>query len=94
MSGSTEARKPHPKNAPGPFFVEDGLCMICGVPELEAPDLMTGSEEGHCYFRKQPTTPEELEQAIAAVAICCCGAVQYGGSDPAVIARLEESEPT
>ena len=92
MNESDELRFPHPKNAPGPFFVEDGLCITCGMPELEAPDLITGTCEGHCYFKKQPSTPEEVKQAIAAVVICCCGAVQYGGDNPEIIreiARLE-----
>lgn len=46
---------------------------------------------GHsCYFRRQPETAEEIEQAIRAVHVSCCGAVQYSGSDPEILERLTE----
>jgi ferredoxin len=80
----------HPKNAPGPFYVADEMCITCGMPELEAPDLITGTDEGHCYFATQPTTPEELEQAIRAVGNSCCGAVTYDGDDPVVLKRIAD----
>ncbi len=79
-------------NAPGDFFVEDSMCIACTAPEHEAPELMAHTEEGtiyHCYFRRQPETPEEVEHAICAVYVSCCGAVQYDGTDPEVLGRLE-----
>jgi hypothetical protein len=42
----------------------------------------------HCYFKRQPQTPEEVQQAIRAVHVGCCGAVRYGGRDPQIINRL------
>jgi hypothetical protein len=82
----------YPLNAPGDFFVEDEMCIACQAPEHEAPELManTGEDGGryHCYFRRQPETPEELEHAISAVLVCCCGSVQYGGGDPEILGRL------
>ena len=89
MSGDP-APKPHPQNAPGPFLVEDGMCITCGIPELVAPDLIAGTSEGHCYFQKQPATPEELERAIEAVRASCCGAVMYVGHDPVIRRRTPE----
>jgi hypothetical protein len=90
--------EPHPLNVPGPFYVEAGLCMLCCVPEHEAPDLIgfykdpTGTHrESHCYFRKQPQTPEELERAIAATRLACCGAYRYGGSNPEILKRLRQA---
>lgn len=91
-------RVPHPLNAPGPFYVEAGMCIICCIPAGEAPDLI-GFHEGpsenygrsHCYFRKQPQTSEEIEQAISAVRLACCGAYHYGGNDPSIIRRLLEA---
>jgi hypothetical protein len=84
----------YPKNAPGPFFVENGCCISCGAPEHEAPDLMSHDENDevfyHCYFKKQPSTPEETEQAIQAVWVSCCGAVQYEGDDPKILQRFAE----
>src|SRR5436305_6718895 len=79
-----------PLNAPGDFYVENEMCIACTAPEHEAPELMTHDEPAghHCYFKRQPTTPEELERAIRAVHMGCCGAVRYGGTDPKVIDRL------
>jgi hypothetical protein len=80
-----------PKNAEGPFFVANGECIACMAPRHEAPDLMAFDEEAnHCYFKKQPSTPEEFERAARAVQTSCCGAVQYSGNDPAVYRRIEE----
>jgi len=79
-------------NAPGDFYVGGNECMACHAPEHEAPELMShdasprGSE--HCYFKRQPCTPEEISHAIEAIKVSCCGAVRYGGSDPAIIARV------
>ena len=84
---------PHPKNAPGPFYVMDGGCIACEAPERSCPDVI-GHESApdgsayHCYFTKQPTTPDELEQALDACRLCCSGAVRYAGSDPRVLERL------
>jgi hypothetical protein len=81
-----ERRKVYPLNALGDFYVEDGMCIACAAPEHEAPALMAHDPNAHCgyhcYFKKQPQTPEELDRAIQAVNVGCCGAVRYGGTDP------------
>jgi len=88
---SEEPKERFPKNVAGPFFVANGECIACGAPEHEAPDLMGFDQEVlHCYFRKQPSTPDELERAIRAVWSSCCGALYYSGNDPAVPGRLAE----
>jgi ferredoxin len=87
-----ERRCIYPLNAAGNFYVEQGMCIACTAPEHEAPDLMSHDPAAHagyhCYFKKQPETPEELERAIMAVAVGCRGAVRYGGTDAAVLQRL------
>lgn len=87
--------KPNPAfhlNAPGDFYVGENECIMCEAPEHEAPELMSHDESthgyGHCYFKRQPSTPDEVSHAIEAVKVSCCGAVRYGGSDPAIISRL------
>ena len=82
----------HAQNAPGSFYVVDGQCMACCAPEAEAPDLMDHVADPyyHCYFKKQPTTPEELNQAVRACWVSCTQAVRYAGHDPAVIRQLQE----
>jgi hypothetical protein len=47
----------------------------------------------HCYFKNQPETPDELERAIRAVGVSCCGAVRYGGKDPEVLKKLADLNP-
>jgi hypothetical protein len=84
-------KKRYPKNVPGPFYVANGECLICGAPERFAPDLIGYDEENlHCYFKKQPTTTDELDQAAKAVAVACCEAIHYEGDDPAIKQRIFE----
>ncbi len=78
-------------NAPGDFYVEDGMCISCEAPEHEAPDLMAHDETGHCYFKRQPQSSAETDRAILALTVGCCGATRYRGRDPEIIARLNAS---
>ena len=88
--------KPHPRNAPGGFYVVDQECMTCGVPQHVAPELVewdldSEGRPNHCFFRKQPETALELIHAVRAVEGSCCGAVRYRGSDPEVIQKLKDA---
>jgi hypothetical protein len=88
----------HPANAPGDFYVAVDSCIACQAPEHEAPDLMDHAlaADGcyHCFFRKQPATPEERERAIRAVWVGCCGAVRYGGKDSDILQALQRYDVT
>lgn len=85
------ARQRFPRNVEGPFFVLNGECMACMAPKHEAPDLIAFDKEArHCYFKKQPSTPEEFERAARAVWASCCGAVRYCGDDPSIYRRIEQ----
>jgi hypothetical protein len=84
---------PHPKNAPGDFYVENNECITCGYPHVLAPDLMAWERdaegrESHCYFKKQPETPLEIEQAVNAMNGSCCGALCYSGSNREILKRI------
>jgi hypothetical protein len=81
----------YPENI-GDFYVENDSCITCGAPEVEAPDLIIHStkEYGHCYFKKQPKTEKEIDQAINAIWVSCVGALRYGGTDQQIIKRLYE----
>jgi hypothetical protein len=85
-----QKRERHFLNAAGDFYVENNMCVACMAPEHAAPELMGHCENdlGHCYFKRQPETAEELEKAIQAIAVSCCGAVRYGGTDKRITARL------
>src|SRR3954466_5871468 len=81
---------PHPKSAPGDFYVVKGECLACGVPHVVAPDLVgwTDEELSHCFWKKQPETPSELERAIAVVQAKEVVCPPYAGSDPAIPSRF------
>lgn len=82
----------HPRNAPGPFYVEDEVCILCGAPSHEAPELMCSDDEldaAHsCYFKRQPTNAAETARAVRALEVSCCRGLRYGGKDPAVLEQL------
>ena len=81
------------KNCSGDFIVEDGICMLCCLPESEAPELME-SDDLSCYFKRQPKNQEELDHAIEAIKASCCEAVRYIGTDKSVIRRILIEEYT
>jgi hypothetical protein len=90
---ATEPIPPYPKNAPGDFYVEDGCCITCEAPYHEAPDLIAHDEEGdypHCYFKRQPETPEEVERAVMACNVSCVRAVRYAGKNQKILKRFRE----
>lgn len=80
----------YPENSKGDFYVENQVCITCGAPEAEAPNLIEHSklEYGHCYFKKQPTTSEELDRAISAMQVSCISGIRYGGKDHEILKRL------
>ena len=90
--------KRYPKNAPGPFYVEDEMCIICGAPHQVAPNLMgwfidekNSNEKSHCFFKRQPNTPEETKQPIEAITSSCCAALRYSGTDKEIIDELRKA---
>lgn len=83
--------KAHPCNAPGPFYVEDGCCITCSVPHDIAPDLFGWTEdESHCFVRRQPASPDEVDDAIRALWSAEASCIRYRGSDPALLKRIAE----
>jgi len=80
----------HPKSAPGDFYVVKGECLACGIPHVVAPDLIgwTGEKIPHCFWKKQPETPAELERAIAVLDAQELGCHRYAGTDPAILSRV------
>jgi hypothetical protein len=84
---------PHPKSAPGSFYVVKGECLACGVPHVVAPDLVGWTDEklSHCFWKKQPETPAELERAIAVLEVQELDCHRYAGTDPAVVNRVSST---
>lgn len=84
---------PHPKSAPGDFYVVKGECLACGVPHVVTPDLVgwTGEKIPHCSWKKQPETPAEVERAIAVLDAQELECHRYAGTDPEVLDRVSSS---
>jgi hypothetical protein len=80
----------HHQNVDGPFYVTNGECMSCGAPEMHAPTLMSHDSRGHCFFSRQPASPEETNEAIESTWASCCGALRYGGTDDGILIRLAQ----
>lgn len=80
----------YPLSALGDFYVEKDQCIACGLPEMVAPDLIAHVEVPlyHCYWKKQPETPSELEQAFKIFDGQEAGCHRYAGSDRSIQARI------
>jgi hypothetical protein len=79
-----------PGSVEGDFYAEKDTCIWCGVPQSVAPDLVGKDKEDACIWKKQPTTPEELDRAINVLNHSCCAAHRYAGTDASVWARINE----
>ena len=87
MPSSIKDRYPLNK---GDFYINNGDCITCGAPQAEAPDLIEHGKDGHCYFKRQPQTETELDQAINALMVSCINALRYGGMEEKILKRLYE----
>lgn len=75
-----EQSKKWPDNAPGKFYVDD-QCIDCDACRAEDPENFTRNDEhGYSYVFKQPSTPEELIRAQAALEACPVEAIGKDGS--------------
>jgi hypothetical protein len=83
-------KKRYALNVVGPFYVEDGCCTSCGVPQSIAPALFTENEHMHCYVRRQPGTDAETDAMLRVIATQELRCIRYGGSNPAILRRLVE----
>lgn len=88
LGGHTMNYPPNPKNVSGPFYVEDGCCTACGIPESEAPDHFTYDEDGQCYVRKQPCTQQETDRMLRAMWGAELDCIRYRGRESDVFQRL------
>ena len=75
------------KNVRGDFYVEDGCCTMCGVPQAEAPELFGGFDENwnsiheQCFVKKQPQNNLELNKMINAMAAQELTCIRYCGTN-------------
>jgi hypothetical protein len=80
--------RPHPCNASGDFYVEDGCCTSCNMPFTVAADLFTSADDGHCYVSKQPTTDAESDRMLQAFQVQDVGCIRYKGTSRVIQIKL------
>jgi ferredoxin len=79
----------HPENVAGPFYVEDGCCISCGVPVDAAPDIFDwASSDISCVVKRQPVTQAELDRTMIAISRAEVDCIRYRGDDPVVSSRI------
>jgi hypothetical protein len=84
-------RRPHALNVLGPFYIEDGCCTACGVPQHLAPNLFGEDEQDHCFVKRQPQTTSELDAMLRTMATQDLGCLRYEGQDAAIAQRLVDA---
>lgn len=92
--------KPHPKNVPGDFYVEDGCCTSCSLPQAEAPEhfewdyedneYWPGEKAAHCYICKQPSNQKELEKMYKAMMVQEMDCIRYKGNNLNIIKAMKK----
>lgn len=82
--------RPHPSNAPGPFYVDDGCCIRCAIPTEIAPDLLGWTEDDtHCFVRRQPVDSAETDAMVQALWSAEADCIRYRGADAALLKIAE-----
>lgn len=69
------------QNLPGKFYVDD-QCIACDACVTEAPRFFDmNDEDGHAFVKLQPTTEEEIKNAIDALEACPVEAIGQDGEE-------------
>jgi hypothetical protein len=78
----------------GDFYLLEGCCTSCGVPQSIAPELVgwTDGESPSCYWIRQPESAEEVAGAIKIIHTQELGCHRYSGNDPSILERLPREE--
>lgn len=84
------SRKRFHLNVAGDFYVDEGCCLACGVPEDVAPDLFASDAAYHCYVQRQPQTPEEVARMAEVFACQDLECIRYAGKDSVVMRSLRK----
>ena len=76
------------ENVDGDFYVEKDCCLLCGIPELIAPELFEFKEDEYCYVKKQPANSEELQKMIEVVGDSEVNCIRYCGKDSKIMGKI------
>ncbi len=70
-----------PQNVPGRFYVE-WTCIYCDLCALTAPTIFREfSERGWAYVFRQPTTADEIKEAMEAAHGCPTESIGFDGQE-------------
>jgi hypothetical protein len=86
-------RTPHRLNVAGDFYVEDGCCTACDLPQGEAPGHFAyDNTEGydHCYICKQPKSDEEVKNMMMAMQVQEIDCIRYKGVSQNVLDTMKK----
>jgi hypothetical protein len=72
------------------FYIEPDCCLLCGVPEAIAPEILETGEE-QCRLKRQPNSTIELGKTIEAMWSAEADCIRYSGSNKDVLKRLGEA---
>ncbi len=80
---------PHPMNVEGSFYVGDGCCTLCMLPQILAPDMFRNTpDDDHCYVYQQPENEEQLKRMLECVNGAEFACIWRKSSDPQLRLRL------
>lgn len=72
---------------PGDFYVTQGCCTLCGIPEAEAPDMF-GSNKEQCFVKRQPERRRDMRRMLQIVQAQDQGCIRYSGTNLHTLATL------
>ena len=84
---------PHPENCAGDFYVVDGCCITCGVPQDEAPEVFAWANApypSHCIVAHQPSTQASIDRTLLAMRSAEVDCIRYRGNDADISRRIVE----
>jgi len=83
--------KAHPQNVAGPFYVEDGCCLLCDVPRSIAPEMFKYTDdEQHCFVYRQPETAADLRKMFEVLKTQDIMCIRCRSRDSGLLEQLEE----
>src|SRR5262249_17498847 len=83
--------KTHPHNVLGPFYVEDGCCLLCDVPRSMAPEMFKYTDDQqHCFIHTQPATWADLQKMIEVLKTQDIGCIRCRSQQRELLARLSD----
>ena len=70
------------ENVDGDFYIIEGCCALCGVPQVHSPELVGVTEkDGDCFMKRQPETATETTRMIETLTYSDLACFRYRGTN-------------